>query len=70
MSRLGELVDRELVIVVCLASAVRAYKLGLHARDCATGGLAELPAVWYARAESSLLFAKAELAYLLGPAPS
>lgn len=63
------LVERELNVAACLASALCALRLGLHAEDRATGGLAEPPAVWYARAESSLLFATAELAYLTGPAP-
>lgn len=69
MNRLGELYLREIVVVDCLLSAVRALRLGLHARDRATGGLAEPPEVWYARAEPSLLFALAELSYLMGPAP-
>ncbi len=68
-SRLGELYLREIAVADCIASALRAYRLGLHARDRVSGGLAEPATVWYARAETSLLFAQAELAYLMGPAP-
>lgn len=64
------LVERELVVVNCLYSATAALRLGLHARDRTKGGLRELPEVWYGRAERSLLFALAELAYLTGPPPA
>lgn len=64
------LVERELVVVHCLYAAVAALRLGLHARDRAMGGLRETSDVWYGRAESSLRFALAELAYLTGPAPA
>jgi hypothetical protein len=70
MSRLHELVERELVVCACLGSALRAAQLALHASQGARGGLSEPPSVWLARAESSLLFAKAELAYLGGPVPA
>lgn len=69
MSRLGELIERELVVANCLASSLCAIRLGIYAKDRKNGGLAELPEVWLGRAESSLLFAQAELAYLFGPAP-
>lgn len=65
-----ELLDRLRVVETCLSSAVRAVSLGLHARDRAKGGLAEPPEVWFERAEASLRFALAELAYLEGPPPS
>lgn len=70
MSRLRELVTRELIVADCLRSAVCAIRLGLHARDRARGGLSEPPAIWYGRAEASLRFALAELSYLTGPAPT
>lgn len=70
MSRLHELVERELVVAACLSSSLCAIRLGLHARDRARGGLSEPASVWLGRAESSLLFAQAELAYLMGPAPA
>lgn len=70
MNRLSALINRELVVVHCLYAATAALRLGLHARERATGGLAGPPAVWYDRAERSLLFALAELAYLTGPAPA
>lgn len=61
---------RELVVADCLIAALCAYRLGLHARDRVRGGLSEPASVWYGRAESSLLFALAELSYLTGPAPA
>jgi hypothetical protein len=69
MSRLRELVERELVVCACLSSTLCAVRLALHASQRDKGGLSEPPSVWLARAESSLLFAKAELSYLGGPAP-
>lgn len=60
MSRLHELVERELVVCACLQSAIAATRLSTMYRD---------PAPWLLRAESSLLFAGAELAYLSSPAP-
>ena len=69
-SRLRELFTRELVVAQCLASSVCAIRLGLHALHDDPKTLAEPASVWLGRAESSLLFAQAELAYLQGPAPS
>lgn len=60
MSRLHELIERELVVCACLQSATTAIRLSYRYRD---------RAAWLQRAESSLLFAAAELAYLTGPAP-
>ena len=68
MSRLSELVEREIVVANCLASSLRARCLAWHAAHDAPPSLTEPASVWLGRAESSLLFAQAELAYLLGPA--
>lgn len=68
--RLRELIERELVVASCLQSATAAIRLALHALHDDPKTLAEPPSVWLGRAESSLLFAQAELAYLMGPAPA
>ena len=69
MNRRRELVERELVVCACLGSAVAAIRLGLHALYDDPKTLAEPADVWLRRAESSLLFAAAELSYLTSPAP-
>lgn len=66
--RLSELYLRELVVVNCLASSVCAIRLALHALHDDPPTLAEPAATWLLRAETSYLFAAAELSYLTGPA--
>lgn len=70
MNRRRELIERELVVAACLSSSVAAIRLALHALHDKPKTLAEPPATWLARAESSLLFAAAELSYLTSPAPA
>lgn len=69
MSRLSELVERELVIANCLASSLRTIGLAWHAAHDDPPTLSEPASVWLQRSEASLLFAAAELAYLVSPAP-
>jgi len=70
VNRLAELYTRELAVCACLKSSVAAIRLGLHALHDDPKTLAEPAEVWFARAESSLLFAAAELSYLTAPAPA
>ena len=70
MSRLAELVERELVVAHCLTSSCCSLRLAWHAANDEPKTLSEPASVWLGRSESSLLFAQAELAYLLGPAPA
>lgn len=66
MNRRRELVERELVVCACLKSALHAIRLGLY-RIEAHNPTMYPPEKWLDRAESSLLFAAAELAYLTSP---